>query len=164
GEARAAAPVAVRPHMPGYGLPETTEGLLPWRWAEVRLIRAHNYWVGTTRPDGRPHAMPVWGVWVGGAFYFGTGHRSRKARNLAANPAMVVHLERGNEAVIVEGRAAPVRSRAGLEAVDREYLRKYRMRLTTHADSLVFAFRPSIAFGWRERDFPKSATRWRFPA
>jgi hypothetical protein len=150
--------------MPGYGVPTATDGLLPWRWAEERLVRAHNYWVCTTRPDGRPHAVPVWGVWVGGVFYFGSGPRSRKTRNLAANPAAVVHLERGEEAVIVEGRAAPVDPRAVPAEVDREYVRKYRMRLTAHPDSLVLGLRPAVAFGWRERDFPKSATRWTFAA
>jgi len=55
-----------RPHIPGYGIPTHTEGLLPWSFALERLEKARNYWVATTRPDGRPHTVPVWGVLVDG--------------------------------------------------------------------------------------------------
>src|SRR5581483_11367565 len=95
-----------RPLMPeGYGVPETEEGLLPWSWAVERLERARNFWFSTTRPDGRPHAMPAWGVWLDGALYFEGSPETRRARNLAANPALVVHLESGDEVVILEGEA-----------------------------------------------------------
>ena len=42
-----------RPHMPGYGTlgPDQGTGLLPWSWAEERLVRSHDYWVATTWPD-----------------------------------------------------------------------------------------------------------------
>ena len=75
--------------MPGYGISDSAEGILPWSWAAERLSQAHNYFVATARPDGRPHVMPVWGLWLDDAFYFSTGASSRKARNLAANPRCV---------------------------------------------------------------------------
>ncbi|HEU4760074.1 MAG TPA: pyridoxamine 5'-phosphate oxidase family protein, partial [Dehalococcoidia bacterium] len=65
-------PMVSRPHMPGYGISEDDEGLLPWAWAEERLAKSHNYWVATARPDGRPHAMPVWAVWLDDRLYFST--------------------------------------------------------------------------------------------
>lgn len=68
--------------MPGYGIPSGSEGLLPWGFVEERMANARKYWVATVRPDGRPHLTPVWGLWVEGAFYFGSGPRTRKARNL----------------------------------------------------------------------------------
>ena len=37
---------------------------LPWAWATERLNRARNYWIATTRSDGRPHSRPVWGIWL----------------------------------------------------------------------------------------------------
>ena len=90
--ARKAQPTSSRPHMPGYGIkgPQEGTGLLPWKWAEERLQKAHNFWVASTRPDRRPHVMPVWAVWMEGALYFSTGAKSRKARNLRANPSCVV--------------------------------------------------------------------------
>ena len=100
-------PRASRPHMPGYGIADATsgKGLLPWSWAVERLTKARNYWVATTRPDGNPHAMPVWGVWIDDAFYFSTGTQSRKARNLAENPRCVIGCEIGPDQVIVTDSA-----------------------------------------------------------
>jgi hypothetical protein len=58
-------PVACRPFMPGYGVlpPDEGAGLLPWEWAERRLAASQNHWCASVRTDGRPHAMPSWGVW-----------------------------------------------------------------------------------------------------
>ena len=86
-------PAPSRPHMPGYGLAEGPDGLLPWSWAEERLEESHNYWLATVRPDGRPHLMIVWGLWYGGVFYFSTGSDSRKARNLESNAHCVIGSE-----------------------------------------------------------------------
>src|SRR6185295_10383571 len=91
------APKARRPNMPGYGLVKGPRGLLPWKWAEQRLRKSHNYFIVTTRPGGAPHAMPVWGIWVDSVFYFSTGRTSRKAKNLAKNKRCVVCNERANE-------------------------------------------------------------------
>ena len=91
--------------MPGYGMPTGAKGLLPWKWAEERLRSSHNYYVMTVRPDATPHAMPVWGIWVDDRFYFSTGAKSRKARNLTANASCVICTENAAEAVVVEGTA-----------------------------------------------------------
>ena len=69
--------------------------------AIARLRAAMTYWIATTRPDGRPHSMPVWGVWVDGALWFGTG--GQKIRNLAHQPWAVAHLESGEDVAIIEG-------------------------------------------------------------
>jgi hypothetical protein len=55
-------PTASRPRFPGYGIAEEPAGMVSWRWAIERLADSRNYWISTTRRDGRPHAMPVWGV------------------------------------------------------------------------------------------------------
>jgi nitroimidazol reductase NimA-like FMN-containing flavoprotein (pyridoxamine 5'-phosphate oxidase superfamily) len=59
--------------------------------------------VCSVRPDGRPHAVPKWAVYVDGRIYFDGSPQTRHARNLALNPAVVLHLESGERAVIVEG-------------------------------------------------------------
>lgn len=124
---------------------------------ETRLRKSKNYWIMTSRPDGRPHAMPVWGVWINGAVCFGTDRTSRKARNLAKNPAVVVHLESGDDVVILEGTAREI------TAIDGAYLKKYRMKLTdAPGKPFIVAVKPRLAFGWQERNFPRSATRWQF--
>ena len=162
-----AEPEPERPNMPGYGIHPGAEGLLDWSQATAQLEQARNYWVATTRPDGRPHAAPVWGVWLDGAFYFGTGRNSVKGRNLAANPAITVHLESGDDAVILEGVAEPVADPALLARIDKVYGAKYDYHpigdATDPNDAGPFyALRPQVAFAWLERDFPRTATRWRF--
>ena len=130
-------PVSIgRPHVPGYGIPETDEGVLPWSFALERLERAQNYWIATTRPDGRPHAVPVWGVLVEGTVYFGGGPETVWARNLARDPRVVVHLESGDEVVIIEGTAIRHTEEntdaALLTKIDDAYEPKYDMRHGTH--------------------------------
>src|SRR5579864_8114798 len=106
-----ASPIACKVGLPDvpplYGLKARKE-FLPFTHAEQRLATARNYWICTARPDGRPHSIPVWGFWMDGALYFGTARSSRKARNLAHNPALSVHLESGDDVVILEGSAVEV--------------------------------------------------------
>src|SRR5271169_2869439 len=101
-------PKASRPFMPGYGLPTASKGMIPWKWAQQRLARSHNYWIATTQPDGAPHVMLVWGIWVSSVFYFSTGRESRKAKNLRANPRCTICTEKSREAVILEGTAKEI--------------------------------------------------------
>ena len=62
-------PTADRPHVPGYGIPESTDGILPWPWARERLERAIVYWLATAGSDGAPHLIPIWGAWVADRWY-----------------------------------------------------------------------------------------------
>lgn len=151
--------------MPGYGILDATSGrgLLPWSWATERLEKSHNYWVATTKPDGTPHAMPVWGVWVDDRFYFSTGRQSRKARNLAENPSCVVCTEHAAEAVIVEGIAEEVTRPSLLKKAAKVYKAKYEWDLDPSLGP-IYAVRPRVGFGFIENapQFTSTATRWRF--
>jgi PPOX class probable F420-dependent enzyme len=155
-----------RPHMPGYGIlnADEGEGLLPWEWAAQRLSVSHNYLVATTRPDGRPHVMPVWGLWLDDAFYFSTGRQSRKARNLDANPHCVISTDRAEEAVIVEGVAEEINDGASLKSFYEAYKEKYDWDLEQMGfdKEPVYIVRPRVVFGIRESDFTNSVTRWTF--
>jgi pyridoxine/pyridoxamine 5'-phosphate oxidase len=158
-------PNADRPHMPGYGITEGATGLLDWRHVSERMTNARSYWVCTTRPDGRPHAAPVWGVWVDEELYFGTDPGSVKGRNLAANPALVVHLESGDDCVIIEGDAVPVVNPDAekFARITAAYAAKYDgIRLEYPTGPGTYTVRPRTVFAWLERDFPTSATRWHF--
>src|SRR6266508_4004121 len=99
-----------RPYMPGYGIvgPDQGSGLLPWSWAEERLAAARNYWVATVRPDGRPHAMPVWAVWHDAVLWFSSSLGSRKIRNLRLYPHCVATTEDAADPVVLEGTAEVV--------------------------------------------------------
>jgi hypothetical protein len=165
-------PRSSRPHMPGYGLPKGTEGLLPWSWAEQRLKKSHNYWITTITPatvktDASPHSMVVWGLWQDGRFIFSTGSKSRKARNLQKNKNCIIANEHAHEAVIVEGVAeiADIAARRKFLPV---YEKKYKFDMGSMKDDIlsmkepVFAVRPKIVFGLSEAHFQSKATRWKF--
>src|SRR6266516_3426545 len=116
-------------------------------WATERLSRARNYWIATTRPAGRPHCRPVWGVWLDTALYFSTG--SLAAQNLAFRPAITVHLESGSEVVIIEGVTEPVSDTVFVERVVSLYNQKYNWNVDPrNLPGPFYAIRPQVAFGW----------------
>lgn len=166
-------PTPMRPHMPGYGVPDSPEGLLRWSWAEERLVRSRNFWIVTADGRGRPHALPVWGVWSpdDSVLWFSAAPGSRKARNLAVNPQMVAMTEDSVEVVSVEGRGAPIadadRDRmADAYAAKYETTSKARKALADFVKSgAIFEMTPERAFGIIERaeEFSSRATKWVWP-
>jgi len=161
-------PKSTRPFIPGYGLPKSKQGLLPWSWAENRLKKSRQYWIATTRPDGRPHVMVVWALWQDGRLYFSTGKTSRKAQNLANNPHCTMCAEKADQAVILEGVVETEREVERIREFIRRYEKKYKWKLGEMADGLlslkepVFYLEPSVGFGFWEKKFATTATRWRF--
>lgn len=146
---------------PGYGIAQDTDGLLDWSWAEERLMASRNYWVTTTRADGRPHAAPVWGYWHDGALVFSTDPSSVKGHALAARPDVVIHLESGDDVVICEGRVERV-PQSDLATVNELYSAKYDVGVDPdNPNHGVYRLRPAVVLAWREQDFPTSATRFR---
>jgi hypothetical protein len=155
-------PHAGLPHIPEmYGL-KPRKKYLPWSHAQQRLERSRNYWICTTRSDGRPHAMPVWGLWFENALHFSTARASRKGLNLAGNSAVSVHLESGDDVVILEGKAQEVIDESLLARLSAGYKAKYQMPLWIHPENVVYSVRPRVVLAWTEKNFPKDATRWEF--
>jgi PPOX class probable F420-dependent enzyme len=156
--------------MPGYGVLPADQGtgLLPWAEAERRLTVSHDYWVATVRPDGRPHVMPVWGVWLDSRLWFSSGLRSRKARNLAVDPRCTVTTDDARDPVVLEGTAERVtdldRIAGFLDAVNPKYDAAITVDFLDPQVNGTFAVRPAWVFAISEDDFSGSPTRWTFPA
>lgn len=157
--------------MPDYGVDTPSWEPLPWSWATERLVPNRSYWVVTVSGDGRPHALPVWGVWDVDTdrFGFSCGPRSRKARNLVANPRAVVAIDDTVECVSVEGTASKVADDAAQATWIDRYLAKYSpLAADLSADflraNLLFEVTPDRAFAIieREEEFSTRATRWVF--
>jgi hypothetical protein len=162
-------PKAGRPVFPdGYGVPDHDEGLLPWSYVEERMREAKNYWVGTATPRGKPAATPVWGAWLDGILYFDGAPTTRRGRNISRNPRTVVHLENGEQVVILEGETvilsgAPERGLA--ERLAAAYTEKYGpLGYSPGPESWdgggLFVFTPKSGMGWTK--FPEDVTRWVF--
>lgn len=156
-----------RPHVPGYGIPRSTKGVLPWSWAVERLERAEVYWLATADGAGAPHLNPIWGAWVDGRWYV-EGGPTRWQRNLRANPQMAIHVESpSGDVVIVEGAATELVAPASplAERILAGYA-KYRPGYEATADNWthggLWELRPVKAFAWTK--FPKDMTRYQFDA
>ena len=78
-----------------------------------------------------------------------------------ANPSVVVHLESGDDVVIVEGEAALEGDEELLAELGKQDETKYEVAALVPPAS-IYAVRPSKAFAWLEASFPGTATRWVF--
>src|SRR4051812_13593225 len=95
---------------------------MPWSrprdlLAESTLSPEAHFALGTVRPDGRPHAAGIGAAWYDGDLYFQTGPSTRKARNLAANPACTMFGSLPGMDLTFEGEARRVTDAATLEAL-----------------------------------------------
>lgn len=157
--------------MPSYGITADGWTALPWSWASDRIIPNRNYWIVTTSGGGRPHALPVWGVWDDGdmRFCFSSAPDSRKARNVAENSSVVVTIDDTIECVSIEGTGERITDTTRADTWIERYLAKYRSEAPgLNADflrqNLLFEITPDRAFGLIERDdeFATRATKWVF--
>lgn len=105
--------------------PSRVRGHLPWDAFDQRLRVGRSAIISTTRPDGRPHAMPVWYAWTGDRLYFITARGTQKARNLVGQPWVVAHAGNGDDVLMVEGPARQVTDPEELTRVDAAYREKY---------------------------------------
>ena len=163
-------PKAGRPHWPDAvkGISDSIAGLKPWSWALERLEKSHNYWISTTRPGGRPHLMIIWGIWWQDAFWFTTGPRTRKAKNLAAQPQCVIGTEKADEALILEGTTEEIPDRSIWKQFAQLYNKKYGGDIEALLESTgggnLYRVEPGTAFGQDEHaeNFVDAVTRWQF--
>jgi hypothetical protein len=65
----------------------------------------HSAWLATIDPDGAPHVTGLGAIWHDGAFWFETGERSRKGRNLARDPRCTLSLATQDFDLVVDGAA-----------------------------------------------------------
>ena len=130
-----------------------TRGHIPWSTVDRRLRALREIWVATAGPDG-PDAVPVWFWWDGEAVYFTTKAGSRKGRNLARQPNVVLHNGDGADPIILKGRAEIVESDAELGRVDAAYAERY-VDPHSGARATIFAegdwclrVRPRLVLAW----------------
>jgi pyridoxine/pyridoxamine 5'-phosphate oxidase len=145
---------------PDYGITDELDGMLDWSWADERLARSRTYWIVTSDENGRPRAAPVWAIWFEDTVVFGTNPRSRKGMNLERDSRVLIHLDSGDEAVILEGEAEPF---VPTEAIADAFHAKYDWRPDlTDDEQGWYRLRPRLAQAWLETDYTKTATRFDF--
>jgi hypothetical protein len=145
----------------GYGVPTTNEGVLSFDVVRERMAAARNYWVASVSPNGRPHARPIWGGWIDDHLYLEGSPETRTMRNITERGYASVHLESGDEVVIVEGPVEVVgKMEPGLfERLADQMESKYKEYRPESGDGMR-RLTPARAFAWTK--FPGDATRWTF--
>lgn len=147
----------------GYGEfePFTIETAPSWDDVEPRLESARNYWVAVSDALG-PHVVPVWGIWNDLSFTFSTDPSSRKGKALAKGSRCSVHLESGDDVVIVQGRPEVLPA----DLLDRfldAYVKKYGVIIDPDDPTqIIYRIVPDLAMTWIEEDFARTAARWEF--
>jgi hypothetical protein len=153
----------MRPTLPAsYGFPTSPKGLLDWNWARERLTNSHNYVIVTVRPDGRPHAMGMHGLWHDDAYYFGTSSATRKAKNLTLNPHCVLISEDMNELIIVEGVAEMVDLDDLPQGISDASKKKYGWPLKPHPGGKIYKLSPRVVFAFPLKQITTAVTKWVF--
>lgn len=107
--------------------------------------------------------MPVWAVWSREHLLFSTSAQSRKAKNIAHNPYVVIGAEPSDDAIVLEGDAVLIAD----EAWKREFCSAYAAKYSWNMDNFsepICAVRPRLAFwfGTGEGEFIGGSTRWTF--
>lgn len=111
-----------------YGLP-----VLDWAGVRTRLDAGisqgpssggpgrHTCWLTTINPDGSPHVTGIGTLWVDGSFWFETGERTRKGRNLARDSRCALSVATAEFDLVVEGAAHRVTDPATVAAMARRW-------------------------------------------
>ncbi len=139
-----------------------------WHEVATRLASERSYWLATVAADGAPHVSPIWGAVVGEVWHFYTERTTVKARNLAADPRVVVHVGDGEDALIVHGQVRdlghPGEHRDVVDAFATKYTRPTDLGFLPLADpsfDVLYALSPARALAWRLADYDGSQRRWR---
>jgi hypothetical protein len=147
---------------PSYGFPTSPKGLLDWSWARQRLTNSKNYVIVTVRPDGRPHAMGMHGLWHDDAYYFGTSSATRKAKNLALNPHCALISEDMDELIIVEGKAEMIDLGDLPKGLSDASKQKYGWPMRPQSGGRIYKLSPSVVFAFPLKRGASAVTKWVF--
>ena len=117
-------------------------------------------WLGTTRPDGRPHLVPVWFLWDGSTVLIFSLPDTQKVRNLRHNPSALLALnaaDQGYDVVLLEGRASFVNDpsvRGTMPAFAEKYAtlpRRWAVEEWAKKFSVPIRIMPARLVGWITR-------------
>jgi len=99
-------PKVSRPKLPK-GYADNPVSYVNWEWVAEQMTESKNYWFSSVRPDGRPHVVPRWGVFIDNKLFYDGSPETRHTQNILENPNVSLHLESGNQVVMMEGVSKP---------------------------------------------------------
>ena len=159
-------PKITRPKFPK-GYADNPASYVTWDWVAEQLTESKNYWLSSVRPNEHPHVVPRWGVFMDNKFYYDGSPETRHARNIVENPHVSLHLESGDQAVILEGISKPA-NKPEPELANRlaeEYRRKYTQHgyspeLNQWDEGGLYVFSPHQCIAWS--NFTQDPTKFVF--
>ena len=138
-------------------------------WAQVaaRLAMERDYWLCTVAADGSPHVSPVWAAVADQHCYLYSERRTLKARNVAADPRVVLHLADATDVVIVHGHLDDLGHPHDHGEIVAAFGRKYQypedqafLPTNDPAFDVLYVLRPTRALIWQLTDYEASQRRW----
>jgi hypothetical protein len=154
-------------------------GAAPLEWSralkQLEAGPSGTFWLATTGPDGRPHVAGIGALWVDGKIYLVSGSRTRKGRNLAANPKCVLSVSLTGIDLVIEGTAVRITDRPTLLRLANRYAAQgwpasvsggaltaeYSAPSAGPPPWNLYVVTPTTAFGVATTE-PSGATRWQF--
>lgn len=153
-------PVPTQPEpLEGYWSPEDADKILSWDYVDQRMTSAKNYWISTINPNGCPHAVPIWGVWIKDTLYFSGGPGTRWFRNVRRSPYVSIHLDDSDRAVILEGKANLIEDPQADEALVTIIQDAYEVKYGMRHPLPVWQLELHKVVAWESM---QTATRWQF--
>lgn len=159
-------PKVSRPTFPK-GYVDNPASYVDWHWVVAQLTESKNYWLCSVRPDGRPHVIPRWAVYVDGKIYYDGSLETRHAKNTEDNPNISVHLESGDQVIILDGISAPAGrptpelAASLVEAYRRKYARHgYSPAPNQWDEGGLYVFTPRQCIAWT--NFIEDPTKFTF--
>jgi len=159
-------PKISRPKLPK-GYADNPASFVDWKWVAAQLTEAKNYWLCSVRPDGRPHVVPRWGVFIEDKFYYDGSPETRHAQNIMGNAHVSLHLESGTQVVIMEGTSGPADkpspefAKRLAEEISRKYANQgYSPEPTQWDEGGLYVFTPRQCITWTT--FYENPTKFEF--
>jgi len=129
-------PKVSRPKFPK-GYVDHPASYLTWDWIAEQLTESKHYWLCSVRPNGHPHVVPRWGVFLDNKLYYDGSPETRHARNLVKNPFVTLNLESGEKAIIMEGTSQPA------EKPDPEFAKRLAKAISDKYAALGYSPKPN---------------------
>lgn len=142
---------------------------IPWRTIDIWLQGYRSIWLSTTRPDGRPHCVPVWYYWLPAEklVYIATHYTSVKARNLQHQPYVILCAGNADDTIILEGVAHLVTAEEGRQFANSLWMEKYvdpysgTKATLGHEDDRIYCVKVQHIMAWMYGAM-SSRTDWYF--
>jgi len=144
-------------------------GHIPWRKIDIWLQGFRSIWLSTTRPNGKPHCVPIWYYWLPDekVVYIATHYTSVKAANLTQEQYVILSAGNADDTIILEGEAHLITDTSEKERANQLWMKKYvdphtgTKATIGHPDDRIYRVEVQRIMAW-EYGIVATRTDWKF--